>query len=181
MDRSSKSPRRSRRVSGLLIGALGMALPLLCFPAAASAIECPVMGAGGVAAVLPDWKSGDFPLDADDVTTADKIDAIVQRVRKDQPGISFPSLVNGLTSAYCAIVVQQPNRTDAQKRAQLTRFDKILELRIAAAQSGAQDQILAEVPLSASTMRAVSTAAASAHETPGQWMAEVVGKAAEGK
>jgi hypothetical protein len=162
----------------MLVGAL--AVTLLALPAAA-AVECPRAGAGGMPAVATDWKDSDFPLDADDITSVDKIDAILQRVRKDQPGISYPSLVNALTAAYCPIVVRQPNRTDAEKRAQLTHFDTLLQQRIAAAQSAARDQILAEVPLSAKTMNAVTTAAANAHETPAQWMADVVGKAAAAK
>jgi hypothetical protein len=167
---TSKSPRCLRRWA--LIGLLGVSLP-----AAARAIECPTGGAGDVANVLRDWKNSDFPLDADDVATIEKIDAIVRRVRKDQPGVSFPSLVNSLTAAYCPIVAKQRDRTDAQKRAQLVRFDQILEQRIAAVSALADDQILAQVPLSESVMRGVTAAAATAHETPAQWMADVVAKA----
>ena len=202
IDHASRSPRRWR-AGWALVGVLVLGLPAAADEAAnrvvpdkhvsrlsgsvvavsspptnaAPAVECPAVGATGVANVLPDWKDGDFPLDADEVATIEKIDAIVGRVRKDQPGVPFPSLVNSLTAAYCPIVAKQPDRTDAQKRAQLVRFDKILEQRIAAASALADDQILAQVPLSESVMRAVTAAAVTAHETPAQWMADVVAKA----
>jgi len=200
-DHASKSRQHWRRAGLALIGALGLGLSgaagdpagvardeyvshlrgsvvALSSPPtdAAPAVECPVVGAAGVANVLPDWKDGDFPLDADDVTTIEKIDAIIRRVQKDQPGVSFPSLVNSLTAAYCPIVAEQPDRTDAQKRAQLVRFDKILEQRIAAASALSDDQILAQVPLSESVMRAVTAAAVAAHETPARYMADVLAK-----
>jgi hypothetical protein len=143
-----------------------------------STFECPAVGAQGVTNILTDWKDADFPLDADDIVTEDKIDELVRRVRNDNPGVSFPSLVDSLTAAYCPIVARQPLRSDAQKRAQLARFDKLLEQRIVAMKSWADDQILARVPLSPSVMHAVRTAAANRGETPTQWMSEVVGKAA---
>jgi hypothetical protein len=177
-DFALKTPRRGRRARLWLIAVLAAAA---CAPRAGMALECPAVATAGVPNVRTDWKDGDFPLDADDIVTGDKIDAIIQRVRKDQPGVSFPALVNSLTAAYCPIVAKEPDRADDQKRAQLARFDTILEHRIAAAAADKGDQILAEVPLSGSVMRAVSAAAATAGETPALWMAEVVSKAAAAK
>jgi hypothetical protein len=172
---ASQSSRRARRAPWSLIVALASAT--FVAPAFA-AIECPTTGARDVANVKPDWKDGDFPLDADDIVTGDKIDAIVQRVRRDQPGVSYPALIDSLTAAYCPIVARESGRTDDQKRAQIARFETILERRIAAAAADKGDEILAQVPLSSSVMRAVSAAAAKAGETPDKWMADVVSKAA---
>jgi len=47
--------------------------------------------------------------------------------------------------------------------------------------AGAGDDILANVPLAPNIMQRITDAAASKHETPAKWMAEVLGKAATGQ
>jgi len=71
--------------------------------------------------------------------------------------------------------------TYAQKRALLERFNNLLEQRVAAMTAGAGDDILANVPLAPNIMQRITDAAASKHETPAKWMAEVLGKAATGQ
>jgi hypothetical protein len=145
------------------------------------AFECPAIGMDGVKNILVDWKDVGFPLDAYDILTVNKIDKIILRVRNDHPGVAFPSLVNSLTAGYCSIVARQPDRTEAQKRAQLARFDKLLEQQIVAMSSATGDQILVSVPLSQIVMQAVTNAAAGEQETATNWMSKAIGRAALGQ
>jgi hypothetical protein len=131
--------------------------------------------------ILVDWNNVGFPLDADDILTVDKIDKIILRVRNDHPGVAFPSRVNSLTAGYCSIVARQPDRTDAQKRAQLARFDKLLEQQIVAMSSAAGDQIPVSLPLSQMVIQAVTNAAASEQESATKWMSKAIARAALGQ
>jgi mono/diheme cytochrome c family protein len=148
---------------------------------AAPAFDCPMVGADGIPNMLANSNEASFLVGANDTDMGNKINELLHRIQNDHPGISFASLVNSMIGAYCPVVTNQPGLTYAQKRALLARFNNLLEQRVAAMTAGAGDDILANVPLAPNIMQRITDAAASKHETPAKWMAEVLGKAATGQ
>jgi hypothetical protein len=118
-------------------------------------------------------------LKADDrVDLATEINDVVNRLRLQQPGLSYAQLVDALIAAYCPIVVELPDLTNAQKHARVVRFAALAQQQVSANSVPAGSLIIANVPMPPDVYRRLSTQAAAQHQTTARFIAKILTEAA---
>ena len=114
---------------------------------AAPAFDCPSVGTDEIPNVMINSKEASTILSGNDTDMANDIDGLLYQIQKQHPGVTFTSLFDSLSAAYCPVVANQSGLTYAQKRALMAEFNKQLEQRVAAMKASAGDNIIAHVPL----------------------------------
>jgi hypothetical protein len=111
-----------------------------------------------------------------DLTTG--INDVVNQLQLRQPGVSYAQVANALVAAYCPIVADLQNLTDAQKRARVTRFSALARQLAPANSLPPGSLVIATVPLSPDVYRRLSAQAGSANQTTARFMAKILTDAA---
>jgi hypothetical protein len=102
----------------------------------------------------------------------------VNRLQIERPNISYTELTNVLIAAYCPLVVNAPQLTAAEKWQRMRQFDAILRQQLAADTMPQGSLIIANVPLPPAVYRELRSQAAAVDQTPAQFMAAILARAA---
>jgi|BarGraIncu00222A_1022003.scaffolds.fasta_scaffold80615_1 hypothetical protein len=159
-------------LSLILAGAVGSAQAR-----PAHAFECPRVQQGAVTASLTAADS-EILKSEDRVDLATGINEVVDQLQLRQPGLSYAQVVNALVAAYCPIVADLPNLTDAQKHTRVTRFAALARQLTPANSLPPGSLVIATVPLSPDVYRRLSAQAGSANQTTARFMAKILTDAA---
>lgn len=143
----------------------------------ARGFQCPHAHEGAVSANMTATDSDILKSD-DEVDLATEISDVVNRLQLQQPGLSYAQLVNALIAAYCPIVVELPDLTDAQKHARVTRFATLARRQVSANSLPAGSRIIANVPLPPDVYRRLSAQAAIQNQPTARFMAKILTEAA---
>jgi hypothetical protein len=144
----------------------------------AAGIECPEVGPGRVPDLLgnePQFRLGSA---GSNVDLGNEIDYLIYKLQIEKPNISSSELTDVLIAAYCAEVANLPQLTAAEKWRRMRQFDAIVLQQIAANTSAPGTLIIASVPLPPAVFRELRSQAASVNQSPGQFMAAILARAA---
>ena len=172
---SSLRPRRRRMAWVLLLsGVLGC----LAGGGHAAGLECPETGPRAVPRLLADSERTRLMTTGNSTDLANEIYDAINRLQIDEPNISYTDLTNVLIAAYCPLVANAPQLTAAEKWQRMRQFDTILRQQLAADTMPQGSLIIANVPLPPAVYRELRSQAAAANQTPAQFMAALLARAA---
>ncbi len=147
----------------------------LASSAQAAGIECPETGKGAIAVSPSETRL----LEAgSDVDLANEIGELLVTLRAQRPDITYGGLTNEALAVYCPIIANAPSLDARQKLDRLRKFDALLRERLSSEIAPQESSILAQVPLSLATYRALREKADDAGQTPSQYMTALLTKAA---
>jgi hypothetical protein len=171
----SLRPRRKRIACILLLsGFLGC-------PAGgghAAGLECPETGPRAVPSLLADSERARLMTTGNSTDLANEIYDAINRLQIEQPNISYTDMTNVLIAAYCPLVANASQLTAAEKWQRMRQFDAILRQQLAADSMPQGSLIIANVPLPPAVYRELRSQAAAANQTPAQFMAAILARAA---
>jgi len=139
----------------------------------ARAFDCPKVGAAAVPRTLARPSEVKALAEGGDADMGNKIHLLIEKIRKEQPGISNAGLSNTIVAAFCPVVANNAALSNSQKRAELMRFTGVLQDQLRPSPPPNSAVIMA-VPLASDTLKRIDAAAASSHLTPAQWMAKTL-------
>jgi hypothetical protein len=143
--------------------------------AKASALECPETGKGAVPALITPAQEKLLAAGGEDM--ANEVNELIARLKDRQPGISIEEITNELVAAYCPIISRTSLSTEV-KRDRVDTFGALVRKRLASETLAPGSSILATVPLSLKTYRALQEMAGKAGEKPDEYMASILTRAA---
>jgi hypothetical protein len=106
------------------------------------------------------------------------INDVLNQLQLQQPGLTYAQQVNALVAAYCPIVAELPNLTDAQKHARITQFATLARQLAPANSLPSGSLIIATVPLPPDVYRRLSAQAGSVNQPTARFMAKILTDAA---
>jgi hypothetical protein len=170
------SPPRRKRIACVLL--LSGFLGCLAADGRAAGLECPEVGPNAVPNLLADSKQRQLFTIGNSVDLGNEIYDAVNRLQIERPNISYTELTNVLIAAYCPLVVNAPQLTAAEKWQRMRQFDAILRQQLAADTMPQGSLIIANVPLPPAVYRELRSQAAAVDQTPAQFMAAILARAA---
>jgi hypothetical protein len=103
-----------------------------------------------------------------------RTEEMMAELRRRQPDISDMRLVNALDAALCPAVANMPGLSNATKRRKLLLLSAQLRDRIAAITMPPGSHVVIPVPLTPGLAEKIDLAAAARHETPGDYLADLI-------
>ncbi len=170
----SLSERQMRREVGL-IGAI-LVFAWAGQPCAAG-LECPQTGKGAAPALMSPSQARILAASGG-VDMANEIGELIARLRAERPEISYGDLTNALIAAYCPVVSAEASLSSQEKQARLQKFVALVRERLSSELMPPASSILANVLLSPGVYSALRDKAAQAGQTPSEFMAALLTKAA---
>jgi hypothetical protein len=143
--------------------------------AQAAGIECPEIGKDAV--VLSSSQTRLFT-SGSDIDLANEISELIVSLKAKRPGISYAGLTNAAIAAYCPLVANAPSLSAQEKLNKIQKFVVLLREQLSSEIESQVSSILAQVPLSLEVYRALREKADDAGQTPSQFMAALLTKAA---
>jgi hypothetical protein len=153
-------------------------LPLLAWFAAcghAAAIECPK---SGEAAYILSSSQKRLLTKGTHIDLVDEIGEISASLRTQNPNISYTSLVDAIVAIYCPVIASEPDLSEQEKRDDVRKFSDIVMRQLSWDVTPQASAILAQVELSPDVYRSLREKADAAGQSPSQYMAAVLTKAA---
>ena len=141
----------------------------------AAGIECPEIGKDAV--VLSSSQARLFT-SGSDIDLANEIGELIVSLKTRRPGIYYASLNNAAIAAYCPLVANAPALDAQEKLNRIQKFDALLREQLSSEIAPQASSVLAQVPLSPDVYRALREKADDAGQTPSQFMAALLKKAA---
>jgi hypothetical protein len=175
VQRSGSPPRRKRIACVLLLSGF-FGCPAA--PGHAAGLECPEVGPGAVPNLLAQFKQPQLVASGTSADLANEIYDAINRLQIERPNISYTDLTNVLIAAYCPLMANAPQLTAAEKWQRMRQFDAILRQQLAADTMPQGSLIIANVPLPPAVYRELRSQAAAVDQTPAQFMAAILAKAA---
>lgn len=162
--------RRIGLLAWLIVGATAAA-------AQTASIECPETAAThGIE--LPASESrllaSDNPIDV-----SNELNVVISDIKAKNAGISYAGLTNAVLTSFCPVIAQTPNLNQQEKLDRFRRLDSLVRERLSSEIEPPPSSILAQVDLSPDIYRALLKKAEVAGQTPSQYMAALLAKAAE--
>lgn len=172
-----RKPLRAGRMLAKRIGVklLGAFLALGWASAGSAAFECPVTGKGAVPAFLSPAEERLLAAGGEDASN--EVSLLIVQLKAERPGISLENITNELIAAYCPIIARSSLSPEA-KQGRVDEFGALVRKRLASETLAPGSSIVAAVPLSEETYRALRDKAAQAGKTPSEYMASILAKAA---
>ena len=143
--------------------------------AQAAGIECPEIGKDAV--VLSSSQARLFT-SGSDIDLANEISELIVSLKAKRSGISYAALTNAAIAAYCPLVANAPSLGAQENLNRIQKFDALLREQLSSEIAPQVSSILAQVPLSLDVYRALRDKADDAGQTPSQFMAALLTKAA---
>jgi hypothetical protein len=143
----------------------------------AHAFQCPRADEGAMSLSLTAADT-EILKSEDRVDLATGINDVVNQLQLQRPGLSYAQQVNALVAAYCPIVAELPNLTDAQRHARVTRFATLARQLAPANSLPTGSLVIATVPLPPDVYRRLSAQAGSVNQTTAGFMAKILTDAA---
>jgi hypothetical protein len=140
-----------------------------------SALECPETGKGAVPALIAPAQEKLLAAGGEDM--ANEVNELIARLKDSQPGISIEEITNELVAAYCPIITRTSLSAEA-KQNRVDTFGALVRKRLASETLAPGSSILATVPLSLKTYRALEEMAGKAGKNPDEYMSSILTKAA---
>ena len=144
----------------------------------AAGLQCPEPGPGAVPNLLADAKRARLVTTGNSTDLANEIYDLINRLQIERPNISYTDLTNVLIAAYCPVVANAPQLTEAEKWQRMRQFDAVLRQQLAADTMPAGSVIIANIPLPPAVYRELRSQAADINQSPAQFMAAILAKAA---
>ncbi len=141
-------------------------------------MECPEVGAYGIPDLLGNEPRFNPGSTASSVDLVNEIDYLIYKLQIAKPDISFAELTNVLIASYCSELAHIPRLTAAEKWHRMRQFDATVQQQIAANTPTPGTLIIANVPLPPAVFGLLRSQAASAHQSPAQFMAAILARAA---
>jgi hypothetical protein len=159
----------------LLLGGFLSGLPPV---SQAAGLECPETGTSALPNLLTDSTQAKLMATGNSVDLGNEIYDLINRLQIQNPNISPSELTNILIAAYCPVVASSPDLTASEKWRRMRQFDAILQRQLAANMLPPESLIIANVPLPPAVYRELRSQAAAVNQTPAQFMAAILGRAA---
>ncbi len=172
----ARMPRALGLSLGVLLGGLLVLLPARGH--AADGILCPIVGPGGIPNLLADAPQLERMTTTNTVDLANEINGLIQRLKDEKKDISNDEITNVLIAAYCPVVAREKNLSATEKWKLMHRFSSVVLQQIAANTMPPGSLIIASIPLPPVVFRDLSTQAEAAGQSPAQFMADILTKAA---
>jgi hypothetical protein len=172
----ASSSRRCRRIALVLL--VSTCLGGVPSRGHAAGLECPELGPGAVPNLFPDAKRAQLVTTGNSTDLANEIYDLINRLQIERPNISYTELTNVLIAAYCPVVANAPQLTQAEKWQRMRQFDAVLRQQLAADTMPAGSLIVANIPLPPAVYRELRSQAADVNQSPAQFMAAILAKAA---
>jgi hypothetical protein len=155
-----------------LIGACVLACCAIA--AQAAGLECPVSSKGGL-----DLSASQARLLAQggDTDASNEISDLIVSLKTMHPDLSYDGLTNDAVAAICPAVASAPIG-EGEKRRRLTELVSMLRKQLSSEAPPRATSILAQVQISPEVYRSLRERADQAGQTPSQFMAAVLSKAA---
>ena len=166
---------RRRIAMMLLLGGFLLGLPAHSH---AGALDCPEAGPGAVPDLLADSTQVKLVTSGNSVEVANEIYDLINRLQIEKPNLSYAELTNVLIAAYCPVVASMPGLSAAEKWHRMQQFDALLRQQLAANMAPPGTLIIANVPLPPAVYRELRSQAARINQTPSQFMAAILARAA---
>ena len=172
----ASAARRHRRIAFALVitGFLG-GLPAR---GDAAGLQCPELAPGAMSNPLADPKRAQLVTTGNSTDLANEIYDLINRLQIERPNISYTELTNALIAAYCPVVANAPQLTEAEKWQRMRQFDAVLRQQLSADTMPAGSLIIANIPLPPAVYRELRSQAAHVNQSPAQFMAAILAKAA---
>jgi len=150
-----------------------------CLPARghAAGLDCPETGPGAAPNALTDLQVK-LVSSGNGVDVGNEIGDVINKLQIEKPNISYGQLTDALIAAYCPVVASMTTLTASEKWRRMRQFGAILQQRLAADMMPPGSTIIANVPLAPAVYRELRSQAAGANQTPAQWMAPILDRAA---
>jgi hypothetical protein len=155
---------------------IAVACSLVCFSLAgrAAGLECPDSGAGGVALSPSQAK---ILTQGEDTDFSNEIGDLIVSLKTGNPDMPYRGLVDAATAAFCPYLAKAPLDA-AQKMRRMREFEQTLRERLNFENPPRATAILAQVQISPQVYRSLRDKAGRAGQTPSQFMAALLTKAA---
>ena len=152
----------------------------VCPPARshAAGLQCPELTLGAMSNPLADPKRAQLVTTGNSTDLANEIYDLINRLQIERPNISYTELTNVLIAAYCPVVSNAPQLTEAEKWQRMRQFDAVLRQQLSAETMPAGSLIIANIPLPPAVYRELRSQAADVNQSPAQLMAAILTKAA---
>ncbi len=112
------------------------------------------------------------------IDLVNEIDEMGASLKAQKPGISYSALIDAIMAAYCPLVANAPSLTEQEKRDDVRKFASIVTRQLSWDVGPQETAVLAQVPLSPAAYRSLREMADAAGQTPSQYMAALLTKAA---
>src|SRR5208337_4260686 len=112
------------------------------------------------------------------IDLVNEIDEMSASLRTQRPDMSYSSLVDAIVTAYCPVVASQPSLSEQEMRDDVQKFSDIVMKQLSWDLAPQASSIIAHVELSPEVYRSVREKADAAGQTPSQYMAALLTKAA---
>ena len=172
---SALVPRWKRLAFALLLSGLFVCLPARSH---AAGLQCPELAPGAISNPLADAKRAQLMATGNSTDLANEIYDLINRLQIERPNISYTELTNVLIAAYCPVVANAPQLTEAEKWQRMRQFDAVLRQQLSADTMPAGSLIIANIPLPPAVYRELRSQAADVNQSPAQFMAAILAKAA---
>jgi hypothetical protein len=153
----------------------------VCPPARshAAGLQCPELTLGAMSNPLADPKRAQLVTTGNSTDLANEIYDLINRLQTERSNISYTELTNVLIAAYCPVVSNAPQLTEAEKWQRMRQFDAVLRQQLSAAETmPAGSLIIANIALPPAVYRELRSQAADVNQSPAQLMAAILTKAA---
>ncbi len=141
----------------------------------AAAIECPEAGKNAYVLSASQKRlltKGTY------IDLLNEVDEMSASLRTRQPDIAFVNMLNAIVAAYCPLVASDPSLSEQQKRDDVRKFSDLAMKQLSWDVTPQASAILAHVELSPDVYRSLREKADAAGQTPSQYMADLLTKAA---
>ena len=110
----------------------------VCPPARshAAGLQCPELTLGAMSNPLADPKRAQLVTTGNSTDLANEIYDLINRLQIERPNISYTELTNVLIAAYCPVVSNAPQLTEAEKWQRMRQFDAVLCQQFSADHAG---------------------------------------------
>ena len=180
-EKARGGPREGNRLSCFLFG-VGLTGILLAWaaPLHAAGLECPDHGPGAVPALVSPSQARVL-IAGGGADIGNEIGELIFRLRAGHPGISYGELTNELIAAYCPLIAAEQPLSAQEKLNRLQKFIVLVRERLSPEIMPPPSAILANVLLTPDVYRALRNKADQTGQTPSEFMAALLTKAAAGE
>ena len=156
-----------------------LSFALGCLPpkSFAANLDCPEIGTQAIPNLFADLQIKLLETE-NSIDLANEINYAINKLQIAQPNISYAEVTNVILAGYCQVVANRAGLTALEKWSRMRQFDAILQRQLAANMEPAGTLIVANIPLLPAVYRELRSQAAAVKQSPAQFMAEILSRAA---
>jgi mono/diheme cytochrome c family protein len=143
---------------------------------AARAFGCPKVGADPVPNVLASPAQANMLAGAQASDLGNRISSMIYQIRQQQPDVSDADLTNTMNAAFCPAVANTPSMTTDDRRALLMQLSSRVQETLEQHAMPTGTHVMANVPLTPEVYQQLAQEAASHHQPPARYIADLLAK-----